>query len=61
MINAPLWSVGLDGEADALQERSLGHAIFVPHGIVLEEANHVAADLGLPRSWLDEQASVYGR
>jgi predicted nucleotidyltransferase len=34
-------------------------ATFVPHGIVLEEAQRVADDLGLPRWWLNEQASVY--
>ena len=34
-------------------------ALFKPHGIVLEEARQVAQDLGLPRWWLNEQASVY--
>jgi predicted nucleotidyltransferase len=34
-------------------------AVFVPHGIVLEEARKVAEDLGLPLWWLNEQASVY--
>lgn len=34
-------------------------AVFVPHGIVHEEAVRVADDLGLPRWWLNEQASVY--
>jgi hypothetical protein len=34
-------------------------AVFKPHGIVVEEANAVAAELGLPRWWLNEQASVY--
>lgn len=34
-------------------------ATFVPHGIVIEEARHVASDLGLPPWWLNEQASVY--
>jgi predicted nucleotidyltransferase len=34
-------------------------ATFVPHGIVLEEARNVAAELGLPPWWLNEQASVY--
>jgi hypothetical protein len=34
-------------------------AVFVPHGIVHEEAVRVAEDLGLPRWWLNEQASVY--
>jgi hypothetical protein len=33
-------------------------AVFIPHGIVLEEAGRVAADLGLPRWWLNEQASA---
>ena len=34
-------------------------AIFKPHGIVLEEALAVAAELGLPHWWLNEQASSY--
>jgi predicted nucleotidyltransferase len=34
-------------------------ALFKPHGIVLEEAMAVAAELGLPRWWLNEQASSY--
>jgi predicted nucleotidyltransferase len=34
-------------------------ALFVPHGVVLEEAGNVALDLGLPPWWLNEQASVY--
>ena len=34
-------------------------ARFMPHGIVVEEAGRVADDLGLPRWWLNEQASVY--
>lgn len=34
-------------------------AVFEPHGIVLEEAGRVAADLGLPSWWLNEQASAY--
>jgi predicted nucleotidyltransferase len=34
-------------------------AVFVPHGIVHEQALKVADDLGLPRWWLNEQASVY--
>ncbi len=34
-------------------------ALFKPHGIVLEEAQAVAAELGLPRWWLNEQASSY--
>jgi Nucleotidyltransferase of unknown function (DUF6036) len=34
-------------------------ATFIPHGIVLEEAGQVAHDLGLPRWWLNEQASTY--
>jgi len=33
--------------------------LFVPHGIVLEEARNVAEDLGLPPWCLNEQASVY--
>lgn len=34
-------------------------AVFLPHGIVLEEALALATELGLPRWWLNEQASVY--
>jgi predicted nucleotidyltransferase len=34
-------------------------AVFVPHGIVLEEARAVADELSLPPWWLNEQASVY--
>jgi hypothetical protein len=34
-------------------------SLFVPHGIVLEEARNVAQELGLPAWWLNEQASVY--
>jgi hypothetical protein len=34
-------------------------ATFLPHGIVIEEARHVAEALGLPYWWLNEQASVY--
>jgi hypothetical protein len=34
-------------------------ALFKPHGIVLEEALAVAAELNLPRWWLNEQASSY--
>ena len=32
-------------------------ALFEPHGIVHEEALAVATELGLPRWWLNEQAS----
>ena len=35
------------------------HALFEPHGIVHEEALAVATELGLPRWWLNEQASSY--
>lgn len=34
-------------------------AVFLPHGIVLEEAHALADELGLPRWWLNEQASAY--
>jgi hypothetical protein len=34
-------------------------ALYVPHGIVHDEALEVARELGLPRWWLNEQASVY--
>jgi len=34
-------------------------AVFEPHGIVVDEVHEVAAELGLPPWWLNEQASVY--
>ena len=34
-------------------------ALFKPHGVVLEEARRVAAEIGLPDWWLNEQASSY--
>jgi hypothetical protein len=34
-------------------------AIFKPHGIVLDEARAVAAELDLPNWWLNEQATAY--
>jgi Nucleotidyltransferase of unknown function (DUF6036) len=34
-------------------------AVFVPHGVVLEEARKVGEQLGLPSWWLNEQASAY--
>lgn len=34
-------------------------AVLVPYGIVLTEAHALAAELGLPQWWLNEQASVY--
>lgn len=34
-------------------------AVFLPHGIVLDEAHALAAELGLPTWWLNEQASAY--
>jgi predicted nucleotidyltransferase len=34
-------------------------AVFQPHGVVLEQAHAVGDELGLPRWWLNEQASVY--
>jgi predicted nucleotidyltransferase len=34
-------------------------AVFLPHGIVLEEAQALAAEMGLPQWWLNEQASAY--
>ena len=33
--------------------------LFVPHGVVLEEARAVAEEFGLPGWWLNEQASAY--
>ncbi len=34
-------------------------AVFLPHGIVLDEAHSLATELGLPQWWLNEQASNY--
>jgi Nucleotidyltransferase of unknown function (DUF6036) len=34
-------------------------ALYVPHGVVHEEAVKVAQKLGLPQWWLNDQASVY--
>jgi predicted nucleotidyltransferase len=34
-------------------------AVFQPHGVVLDEARAVAAELGLPQWWLNEQGSAY--
>jgi len=34
-------------------------AVFQPHGVVVEEARAVAAEMGLPQWWLNEQASAY--
>jgi predicted nucleotidyltransferase len=34
-------------------------AVFVPHGVVVDAAREVADEFGLPRWWLNEQASVY--
>jgi hypothetical protein len=34
-------------------------ALFKPHGVVVEEAQAVGAELGLPSWWLNEQASSY--
>lgn len=39
--------------------RATRDALFKPHGIVLEEARAVGAELGLPSWWLNEQASSY--
>ena len=33
-------------------------SLFVPHGVVLEEARNVAQDLGLPAWWLNEHAGL---
>lgn len=34
-------------------------AMFVPHGVVLEEARAVGRELGLPDWWLNEQGTAY--
>lgn len=33
--------------------------MFLPHGLVVAEAHALAVELGLPRWWLNEQASEY--
>jgi len=43
---------------DAARVTRDADAMFKPHGIVHEEAMRVANDLGLPRWWLNEQAST---
>lgn len=44
---------------DARRSTRYIDAVFQPHGIVMAEAAAVAEDLGLPRWWLNEQASAY--
>jgi hypothetical protein len=44
---------------DRLARRGVVADIYVFGGIVLEEALAVAAELGLPRWWLNERASSY--
>lgn len=34
-------------------------ALLTPHGPLVEEAQALAVELGLPRSWLNDQASVF--
>lgn len=34
-------------------------AIFSPHGVVVDEAQAVAREMGFPPSWLNDQVSVY--
>jgi hypothetical protein len=34
-------------------------AVLQPHGVVIEEAKAVAAEMGLPPWWLNEQASAF--
>lgn len=43
------------GSSTPMALRLVVDALFKPHGIVLEEAQAVAADLGLPHWWLNEQ------
>lgn len=62
---------GVDGGAHHVEggegvERRGGGGVLVseephddPHGVVLDEAHQVAAELGLPWYWLNDQASVY--
>jgi hypothetical protein len=46
-------------EFDARRTTRDVDALFVPHGIVWEEAKAVAAEFGLPEWWLNEQGSAY--
>jgi hypothetical protein len=61
-VVADVFVVGGDAMAlayDATRVTRDIDATFVPHGVVIEEARHVADDLGLPYWWLNEQASIY--
>lgn len=44
---------------DARRSTHNTDAVFKAHGVVLEEAQVVATELGLPRWWLNKQASAY--
>ena len=46
-------------EFDARRATRDVDALFVPHGVVWEEAKAIAAEFGLPEWWLNEQGSAY--
>jgi hypothetical protein len=61
-VVADLYVIGGAAMAMAYDARRVTRdidAVFEPHGVVRDEADAVAAELGLPRWWLNEQASVY--
>lgn len=61
-LHADIYIVGGAAMAMAFDARRATRdvdALFVPHGKVLEAAQEVAREMRLPRSWLNDQASVY--
>ena len=61
-VSADIYVVGGAAMALAYDARRVTRdidAVFVPHGIVIEESRKVAELLGLPNWWLNEQASAY--
>jgi hypothetical protein len=61
-VVADIFVVGGAAMAMAYDARRLTRdvdAMFVPHGVVREEADAVAEAQGLPRWWLNELASAY--
>lgn len=55
IVGGVLMTVAYDAH---LVTRDVG-AVFVPYGVVLEEARNVANEVVLPPRWLQEQASTY--
>jgi hypothetical protein len=58
-VVADVFIVGGAAMAHATRVTRDVDSLFVPHGIVADEARNVAQELGLPAWWLNEQASVY--